>query len=38
MKDEIRNHLAAAEYQHQISLWLDRQRQNAFIHLAAPAK
>lgn len=33
-KEEIRNHLIAAEYQHQISLWLDRQRQKAFIHKA----
>ncbi|MCM2322102.1 MAG: peptidylprolyl isomerase [Oligoflexia bacterium] len=34
MKEEIRNQLMASEYQHQISLWLDRQRQNAFIHRA----
>lgn len=34
MKDEIRAQLATAEYQHQISLWLDRQRQSAFIHRA----
>jgi len=34
MKDEIRNHLASSEYQHQISLWLERQRQVAFIHKA----
>lgn len=34
MKEEIRNQLAASEYQHQISLWLERQRQNAFIHKA----
>ncbi len=32
MKEEIRNQLAAAEYQHQISLWLQRQRQKSFIH------
>lgn len=32
MKDEIRNKLAANEYQHQISLWLERKRQSAFIH------
>lgn len=32
MKDEIRNKLAANEYQHQISLWLERKRQTAFIH------
>jgi peptidyl-prolyl cis-trans isomerase SurA len=34
MKEEIRNQLAAGEYQHQIQLWLERQRQTAFIHLA----
>jgi peptidyl-prolyl cis-trans isomerase SurA len=34
MKDEIRGQLAAAEYQHQISLWLERNRQQAFIHRA----
>lgn len=34
IKEEIRNHLLAAEYQHQIALWLERQRQNAFIHRA----
>jgi peptidyl-prolyl cis-trans isomerase SurA len=34
MKEEIRNQLAASEYQHQIGLWLERQRQNAFIHKA----
>lgn len=34
MKEEIRNQLAASEYQHQIALWLERQRQNAFIHKA----
>jgi peptidyl-prolyl cis-trans isomerase SurA len=33
-KEEIRAQLAAGEYQHQISLWLDRQRQKAFIHKA----
>jgi peptidyl-prolyl cis-trans isomerase SurA len=37
MKDEIRNQLTAAEYQHQISLWLERQRQTAFIHRAGEA-
>jgi peptidyl-prolyl cis-trans isomerase SurA len=31
-KEDIRSQLAAAEYQHQISLWLERQRQSAFIH------
>lgn len=34
MKNEIRNQLTASEYQHQIGLWLERQRQNAFIHQA----
>ncbi len=34
VKEEIRNQLYAAEYQHQIALWLDRQRQNAFLHRA----
>ena len=34
MKEEIRGQLAAAEYQRQIQLWLERQRQTAFIHLA----
>jgi len=38
MKDEVRNHLAAAEYQHQLALWLDRQRQIAFIHRAPENK
>jgi len=37
MKDEIRAQLLAAEYQHQISLWLERQAQNAFIHRAGEA-
>jgi peptidyl-prolyl cis-trans isomerase SurA len=34
MKDEIRNQLSTAEYQHQISLWLERQHLTAFIHKA----
>jgi len=34
MKDEIRSHLTANEYQHQINLWLERQRQTAFVHRA----
>ena len=34
VKDEIRNQLAASEYQHQIALWLERQRQSSFIHRA----
>jgi peptidyl-prolyl cis-trans isomerase SurA len=37
MKDQIRGQLTAAEYQHQISLWLERQRQSAFIHRAGEA-
>lgn len=34
LKEEIRGQLIAAEYQHQVQLWLQRQRQTAFIHLA----
>lgn len=34
MKEEIRSQLAATEYQRQIVLWIDRQRQAAFIHIA----
>lgn len=34
MKEEIRGQLLAAEYQHQIQLWLERQKQNSFIHRA----
>jgi peptidyl-prolyl cis-trans isomerase SurA len=34
MKEEIRTQLTAGEYSHQISLWLERQRQLAFIHRA----
>jgi peptidyl-prolyl cis-trans isomerase SurA len=34
VKEEIRGQLAASEYQHQISLWLERQRQKTFIHKA----
>lgn len=33
-KEEIRNQLAATEYQRQISLWLDRNKQDAFIRRA----
>lgn len=33
MRDEIRSRLNANEYSHQISLWLSRERQNAFVHL-----
>jgi len=32
VREEIQAHLAAAEYQRQIQLWLERQRQTAFIH------
>lgn len=31
-KEEIRNLLYASDYQHQFTLWLERQRQTAFIH------
>jgi peptidyl-prolyl cis-trans isomerase SurA len=34
MKEEIRAQLASTEYQHQIKLWLERQRQSAFVHHA----
>jgi peptidyl-prolyl cis-trans isomerase SurA len=34
MKEGIRNQLVTQEFQHQISLWLERQRQTAFIHRA----
>jgi peptidyl-prolyl cis-trans isomerase SurA len=34
LRDEIRGQLLASEYQHQIQLWLERQKQQAFIHLA----
>jgi peptidyl-prolyl cis-trans isomerase SurA len=34
MKEEIRGQLVASEFQHQIQLWLERQRQQAFVHLA----
>ncbi len=36
-KDEIRNFLYSQEYQNQITLWLERQRQNAYIHKAPDA-
>ncbi len=32
MKEEILNQLKTAEFQHQITLWLERERQKAFIH------
>jgi peptidyl-prolyl cis-trans isomerase SurA len=43
MKDQIQNQLTTSEFLHQISIWLDRQRQIDFIHrtkeasLEAPA-
>ncbi len=37
MKEPIRNQLIAAEYQHQIGLWLERHRQSSFIHRAGEA-
>lgn len=33
-KEEIRQQLSTAEFQHQITLWLERQRQNSFVHRA----
>jgi peptidyl-prolyl cis-trans isomerase SurA len=36
-REEIRQQLISAEYQHQIQLWLQRQRQASFIHLAGQA-
>jgi parvulin-like peptidyl-prolyl isomerase len=34
LSNEIRSQLTAAEYRHQIELWIDRTRQTAFIHRA----
>lgn len=34
VKEEIRIQLSTAELQHQMALWLERQRQNSFIHRA----
>jgi peptidyl-prolyl cis-trans isomerase SurA len=34
LREEIRQQLISAEYQHQIQLWLQRQRQSSFIHIA----
>lgn len=34
LKGQIQNELIAAEYQHQISLWVDRKREKAFKHHA----
>ncbi|MBL7715895.1 MAG: peptidylprolyl isomerase [Bdellovibrionales bacterium] len=34
MKEEIRSQLAAGEYQRQIVLWIERQRETAFVHTA----
>ena len=33
-RDQIRNSLLASEYQHQVELWIQRQRQKTFIHFA----
>jgi peptidyl-prolyl cis-trans isomerase SurA len=35
VQNEIRGQLTATEYQHQIQLWLQRQRQNAYIRRAS---
>ena len=32
IKDEIRNELTTQEYKHQIALWIEKQKQLAFIH------
>ncbi|MBI2711736.1 MAG: 4-hydroxythreonine-4-phosphate dehydrogenase PdxA [Bdellovibrio sp.] len=32
MKEEIRSQLGTVEYQHQISLWIERKKQASFIH------
>lgn len=34
LKEKIRAQLTAKEYQHQIGLWLEREKQKAFVHLA----
>src|SRR5690606_20375476 len=34
MKEQIRGQLTATEYQRQITLWLERERQKAFVQLA----
>lgn len=34
MKEEIRGQLMLGEFQHQIQLWIQRQRSNSYIHLA----
>lgn len=31
MKEEIHQQLAASEFQHQVSLWIERQKQSAFV-------
>ncbi|MFN7685733.1 MAG: peptidylprolyl isomerase [Oligoflexia bacterium] len=36
IKEELRNQLAASEYQNQIQLWLAREEQNAHVHRASP--
>lgn len=37
MKEEIRAQLSNEEYQRQITLWIDRQRQGSFVHVAGEA-
>ena len=37
MKEEIRTQLSSGEYGRQISLWLERQRQIAYMHRAGEA-
>ncbi|MGE0614797.1 MAG: peptidylprolyl isomerase [Bacteriovoracia bacterium] len=34
LKEQLRGQLAAKEYAHQIELWIQRERQKAFIHIA----
>ncbi len=34
LKEEMRNQLSTIEFQHQVQLWVERQRQKAFIHRA----
>lgn len=34
-KEELRSKLTAQEYQHQLTLWIERERQKAFVHIAA---
>ncbi len=37
-KEQIREELLNKEYQHQIALWLERQRQTAFVHVTGSGK